>query len=195
MEWLSEYLNASTADDGQARKLKLLEVGALRTDNACARSGLFNMERIDLHSQHPNIKEQDFMLRPVPKDVDLDKEGFDIVSLSLVVNFVGDAAGRGDMLRRASSFLRPSNAERFGFCPAVFLVLPAPCVENSRYLNDNRLEEIMNGLGYTKIRSKMSGKLAYYLWIYQGTADNTFRLSKKEVRPGRGRNNFAIVLS
>ena len=72
----------------------MLEVGALSTSNACSRSGLFEIERIDLNSQAEGITQQDFMERPLPKD---SSEQFEIISLSLVLNYVPDAIGkRGD---------------------------------------------------------------------------------------------------
>ncbi|KAF2404668.1 hypothetical protein EJ06DRAFT_541141 [Trichodelitschia bisporula] len=167
-------------------KYRLLEVGCLAVDNACARSGVFEVERIDLRSQHPLIKEEDFMERPLPRGEG--GEGrFHVVSLSLVVNYVPEGGGRGEMLRRVREFLNPF--------PALFLVLPAPCVTNSRYLDQERLEGIMNSLGFVKIREKVSAKLVYYLWRLDGTADpKPIAFPKVEVNPGKKRNNFAIVL-
>jgi len=199
MEWLSELGVTGNTRSGRERNLKMLEVGSLRVDNACSRSGIFEMKRIDLHSQHPDIKEQDFMTMPLPTMEDFIHEGFDIVSLSLVVNFVGNAAQRGEMLKRVGDFLRPVNdkngndmREHF---PALFLVLPAPCVSNSRYLNESRLKDIMEGLGYKTVKRKLSPKLIYFLWRYQKPLKDKARaFEKEEMRQGRSRNNFAIVL-
>ena len=188
VEWLLDILDTSNG----LRKMKLLEVGALCIDNACLKSGLFEVERIDLHSQHPDIKEQDFMQRPTPESEALDQEGFDLVSLSLVVNFVATPNERGEMLRRVEAFLRPSEYPVF---PALFLVLPAPCVTNSRYLDEDRLEAMLNNLGYIRIRRKMSEKLMYSLWRFEKTIKSTQDPFKKaELRSGKSRNNFAIVL-
>ena len=173
----------------------MLEVGALRLDNACSRSGLFEMERIDLHSQHPEIQEQNFMERPTCAVEALDQEGFDIVSLSLVVNFVGDPVERGEMLRRIARFLRPYPAAKDGIFPSLFLVLPAPCVINSRYLDEERLDAIMESLGYKRAKRKLSSKLIYYLWKYEaGKVGRSEVFNKLEVKSGKSRNNFAIVL-
>lgn len=200
--WLSE--NESTAKPSRvvstSRRLRMLEVGALRVDNACSRSRLFDMTRIDLHSQHPDIETQDFMQRPVPSPTQIQTEGYDVVSLSLVVNYVGDAVSRGDMLRRVSSFLRSNSTDAEDverLFPALFLVLPAPCVLNSRYLDEIRLEEIMLSLGYKKARRKLSEKLVYYLWYYDETLElekEKKRFKKDQIRTGGSRNNFAIVL-
>ena len=156
MRWLAEVFPLSLQDVKQAQRLRMLEVGALRTDNACSRNGLLDVTRIDLHSQHSDIQTQDFMARPIPITAALQLEGFDIVSLSLVVNYVSDAVARGEMLKRVASFLRRTTVEPDSVdkptLPALFLVLPAQCVANSRYLNEERLECIMQSLGYKRVR-------------------------------------------
>lgn len=201
MQWLDELPpNNEPAKTAQGSKLRMLEVGALRTDNACSRSGLFDVTRIDLHSQHADIEAQDFMQRPVPRAEELGREGFDVVSLSLVVNYVGDGAERGEMLKRVSSFLRTTPAglddEDAIPMPLLFLVLPAPCVSNSRYLDEGRLKGIMLRLGYKRVRRKMSAKLVYYLWRYDEVLRvEGRRFGKEEVRKGGSRNNFAIVVT
>lgn len=197
MDWLeSEKLSTSiTEEDG---RLRMLEVGALSTDNACSKSQLFDIERIDLNSQGEGILEQDFMERPLPKD---DSERFDIISLSLVLNYVPDPRGRGDMLRRTLQFLYGSRSYQSSsvdaMFPCLFLVLPAPCVTNSRYLDEERLEAIMASLGYTKIMSKTTQRLVYYLWkLGPKRADQAVAedFPKREIRSGPTRNNFAVVL-
>lgn len=144
------------------------------------------------------------MLRPVPAEEKLKEDGFDIVSLSLVVNFVPEAPGRAEMLKRVGKFLRRGivrgndngklDVAREIF-PSLFLVLPSSCVLNSRYMNEERLEDIMGSLGFVLARRKSSEKLVYYLWRYQGAVHGTARsFGKEELRKGGGRNNFAIVL-
>ncbi|KZF21327.1 hypothetical protein L228DRAFT_212832 [Xylona heveae TC161] len=193
MEWLRtlDFPNVTVHDK---QKMRLLEVGALSANNACSRSSLFDVTRIDLHSQSAEILQQDFMKRPLPRN---ENEMFDIISLSLVLNYVPEAAGRGDMLRRTCQFLRPSSksADSSAPFPCLFLVVPAPCVTNSRYLNESKLSDVMGALGYTMIKKKISPKLAYYLWTYDHDAtknDDTFK--KVEVAGGASKNNFAIVL-
>ena len=201
MQWIAELLPDDVLKrDGHGPRFKMLEVGALRTDNACSRSGLLDVTRIDLHSQHPGIETQDLMERPIPDTEKLSQEGFDIVSLSLVLNYVGDAVQRGEMLKRISSFLRPSPVrlknEGAPATPSLFLVLPAPCVSNSRYLDEEKLKEIMTNLGYNRVRSKMSAKLVYYLWRYDEISKEKGKKFKKmDVRKGASRNNFAIVMT
>ncbi|KAI4161010.1 MAG: hypothetical protein LQ342_005295 [Letrouitia transgressa] len=209
IEWLHDDFftpkQKVTWTDSRRRKLRMLEVGALSVDSTCSRSGMFDMTRIDLNPQHPKIEMQDLMQRPLPSASELNSTGFDIVSLSLVINYVVDPVARGEMLRRVSKLLRPSQAvceddhEAMSFrklLPGLFMVLPAPCVTNSRYLNEEILQEIMKSLGYIKVKSKISSKLAYYLWKYETpyVGSNGKQFSKSEVRSGRSRNNFTILL-
>lgn len=191
MEWLEPAVK--TRSDG-GEKLRMLEVGALSTNNACSKSHLFEIERIDLNSQADGIKKQDFMDRPLPQKA---KEQFDIISLSLVLNYVPDAVGRGDMLLRTLKFLKPrSQLEGLReFFPSLFLVLPSACVENSRYLDVSKLEAIMESIGYDMVRKKVSSKLIYYLWRLERSPNQRKSIFKKEeIRSGRSRNNFAIVM-
>jgi len=194
MAWL-HHLDKALSD--MRPKLRLLEVGALSTRNACSRSGLFDVQRIDLNSQAEGILQQDFMQRPLPKS---HAEKFDIISLSLVVNYVPDAARRGEMLRRTCQFLDTAHQDsgtsemKVNF-PALFLVLPAPCITNSRYMDEARLKSIMQSLGYTLLQRKQTAKLVYYLWhMSQPAASSAMHFPKEEVNPGVTRNNFSIVL-
>jgi 25S rRNA (adenine2142-N1)-methyltransferase len=194
MEWLEPVVPALKDHAAKSQPLGLLEVGALSVNNACSRSKLFEVERIDLNSQAVGILQQDFMERPLPKD---GKEKFDIISLSLVLNYVPDAVGRGKMLRRTLEFLKSGQAAEGveEFLPALFLVLPAPCVTNSRYMDEAKLETIIESLGYVCVKKKLSNKLVYYLWrmvLPVQKLSNSFK--KVEIRSGKDRNNFAIVL-
>ncbi|KAJ4322311.1 25S rRNA (adenine2142-N1)-methyltransferase [Fusarium piperis] len=181
----------------RSQPLRMLEVGALSTRNACSTSGIFSMQHIDLNSQEPGIKQQDFMERPLPKD---ESEVFDIISLSLVLNFVPEAEGRGQMLLRTLSFLRPASehsavttAEKL--FPCLFVVLPRSCLDNSRYFTETRFEELMTMLGYVCDKTKMTQKLAYSLWRRAGAvSDKRSDFAKKEINPGRTRNNFVMTL-
>jgi 25S rRNA (adenine2142-N1)-methyltransferase len=195
MEWLKE--DESLPKPIGFGRLRMLEIGALSVDNACSKSGRFDIERIDLNSQEEGILQQDFMKRPLPRN---DEERFDIISLSLVLNFVPNPADRGDMLLRTLAFLHEPDKYtdpylRF-FYPSLFLVLPAPCVYNSRYLDATMLEAIMNSLGYGKaVRSKTTQRLAYSMWKRTSRSpQERSSFLKRQVRTGASRNNFAIVL-
>ena len=168
--------NRGRGEVESVNKIRMLEVGALKVDNACSRNPRIDVERIDLQSQHPQIQTQDFMQRPLPSTAE---EKFHIVSLSLVLNYLGTSKGRGEMLGRVHKFLIQPHfltavnnhaigddgcgqaeyplleveAEGRGFSyPGLFLVLPAPCVTNSRYLDERRLEDMMRHLGYVQTR-------------------------------------------
>ncbi|KAL6864342.1 putative methyltransferase domain-containing protein [Trichoderma novae-zelandiae] len=180
---------------GRSQPLRMLEVGALSTRNACSTSKIFDVEHIDLNSQEPGIQQQDFMERPLPEN---GKGLFDIISLSLVLNFVPDALGRGAMLLRTLSFLTAdvdTAVTTEPLFPCLFVVLPRSCVDNSRYFTDDKFDELMAALGYTRVRSKKTQKLAYSLWRrVTGGVRTDLTFSKQEVNPGRTRNNFVITL-
>lgn len=178
------------------RRPRMLEVGSLSTCNSCASSGLFDMVHIDLQSQGPGILQQDFMQRPLPR---CDADSFDLISLSLVLNFVPDAAGRGQMLARTLSFLRPARGTLPGPqeapFPSLFIVLPRSCITNSRYFSADRFRDLMAILGYEPVRTKTTQKLVYSLWTrIRPALSASLEFDKKEVNPGRNRNNFTIIL-
>jgi len=71
--------------------LRLLEVGALKADNYRGCSSWIESTPIDLNAQDPGIRQQDFL------QMTEDENGckWDILSLSLVLNFVPDPRERG----------------------------------------------------------------------------------------------------
>ncbi|TVY51595.1 25S rRNA adenine-N(1) methyltransferase [Lachnellula cervina] len=178
MDWLAPLLPALKEQVTNGQPTRMLEVGALSITNACSKSRLFAIERIDLNSQAEGITQQDLMERPLPLD---EKEQFNIISLSLVLNYVPDPVGKGEMLLRILKFLKlkkyPEGLEEY--FPSVFLVLPAPCVTNSRYMDEKKMEAIMEALGFLLVKKKLSNNLGF---------------KKEELRSGKTRNNFAIVL-
>ena len=156
---------------------------------------------IDLHSQHPNIIQQDFFDRPIPAN---DDEKFDIVSCSLVLNFVPEPRDRGKLLRPITPLLisgamlklihghlRPQHSSR------LFLVLPLPCVRNSRYFDQKTLIDIMRAIGFELIqeRWKDGGKVGYWLWGWRerGLIEERYQ-RKRVINEGSKRNNFSILL-
>ncbi|KEP53884.1 nucleolus protein [Rhizoctonia solani 123E] len=174
-------------------KVRLLEVGALKHDNYRSCDSWVACSPIDLRSRHPEIKEQDFL----KLDMDENEGKWDVVSLSLVVNFVPDAKDRGKMISIAHDILRAPNSSANG--GLLFLVLPTPCVANSRYMTADHLVSVCAQLGFTLVRDrcKPGGKVAYWLFA---RSDKTFQtgrsFTKKTVlREGSDRNNFSILLS
>lgn len=81
----------------------------------------------------------------------------------------------------------------------LFLALPLPCVENSRYLTFELLEALMRSISFIEVQRKWrkGGKMAYWLYRNDGdinpVASETFN-KKEVVREGKNRNNFCILL-
>ena len=66
---------------------------------------------------------------------------------------------------------------------------------NSRYLDETKLEALMESLGYVNSMRKLSKKLVYYLWrMASPVTKRKVSFKKEEIRSGKSRNNFAIVL-
>ena len=86
---------------------RLLEVGALVPDNYVSCRKWMDNTPIDLRSNHPDIKEQDFL----KMDLDEHTGQWDLISLSLVVNFAPEPFDRGP----------------FVFILYVFVSLKLPC--------------------------------------------------------------------
>jgi 25S rRNA (adenine2142-N1)-methyltransferase len=192
VEWLAELnlldRKARGRHPTEKPSLRCLEVGALSTANEISKFPCaIEMTRIDLNSQGSGIEKQDFMDRPLPTS---DHGRFDILSLSLVLNYVPDAPGRGAMLQRIPNFLRSTGGDSL---PLLFFVLPLPCIDNSRYIDETRLLEIMLSLGFTMVKKKLTAKLCYYLLHWTDSAKPA-RFEKKEIRSGPGMNNFAIAV-
>jgi 25S rRNA (adenine2142-N1)-methyltransferase len=199
VDWLQQLrvIDAKAAGgEGVTRApLRCLEVGALSTNNAISKfPRTIQMTRIDLNSQGQGIEKQDFMERPLPSIID--DETFDIISLSLVLNYVPDAVGRGEMLKRITKFLRSPSTQLDSTTiakPLLFLVLPLSCVENSRYCDEPLLLKIMANLGFTQERSKKTPKLCYYLFSWNGKITSR-KTDKKKLRDKPAMNNFCIVV-
>lgn len=186
VQWLEleKYVGFGETTQG----LKALEIGCLLPLNAISFCHMFStVVKIDLHSQSPEIIEQDFMQRPLPT---LDDERFSLISCSLVLNFVPTPSQRGEMLRRTTQFLLPPTKDRKLL---LFLVLPLPCVSNSRYCTQVHLDEIMKSLGYNQVNYHEATKVAYWLYEWTGPVTDT-RFPKRELQLGANRNNFAVVM-
>ncbi|KAJ3737365.1 nucleolus protein [Lentinula guzmanii] len=174
------------------KKLRLLEVGALKPDNYASCSSWIEATPMDLNSRHPSIIEQDFLLL----DQEQNREKWDIISLSLVLNFVPEPPDRGRMLCLAYDFLVGGGH--------LFVALPLPCLSNSRYLNFDLFIELMEFLGFTELQRhwREGGKMIYILFIKKnGAAPPRKKLNavpekftKKTVLRQGNRNNFSITV-
>lgn len=80
----------------------------------------------------------------------------------------------------------------------LFLVLPLPCVQNSRYLSLDSLRSLMRVVGFELVaeRHKENGRVGYWLWEWrQPDASTRDRFQRKVVEDdGPKRNNFTILL-
>jgi 25S rRNA (adenine2142-N1)-methyltransferase len=127
-------MNLLPPADGR-RRLRLLDVGALQ-DHWSAHAQFVDAVAIDLNPQHPNVRRADFFdFPPVPT---AGAPAFDALVLSLVLNFVGDARRRGVMLQRCAALLPPGGA--------LFVIIPAACITNSRYMNHLLFLRILSGV-------------------------------------------------
>ncbi|KAI9495038.1 nucleolus protein [Zychaea mexicana] len=184
-KWLILILNKHNLRPASTQKVfKLLEVGAVAPDNYERHKSWIQVKPIDLNPQDPRIAKQDFLEMVAPSKKN---EKFNIVSLSLVVNFVGDPKDRGRMLLHTRDFLNMDGL--------LFLVLPLPCINNSRYMSPEHFMTMMQSMGYGLcIEHHFSNKLAYYL--FKLTKDNTKcpGFKKQIINDGATRNNFAIVI-
>lgn len=178
--------------------LRLLDVGAI-AGTAYAKYKWIAPTYIDLNPRAEHVHQSDFFDWPVPSAA----ERYDVVGLSLVLNFVGDLAKRGEMLLHAHQYLRPQ-----GY---VYLVLPLACVANSRYLTHAHLQAIVESAGYEVVRNEDSARLTRWLLRQRkpkrakagDTPMETIRrkyfdgtvYKKRELVPGAQRNNFCILLS
>ena len=187
IEWMREL--------EESGPLSALEIGSLSKHNKISTSGIFNpVVRIDLNNSNDaeGITKQDFMQRPLPRS---DADRFDLVSCSLVLNFVPTPGQRGAMCERFSQFLKRDSSSP-GY---VFIVLPLPCLDNSRYMTKEHFDSIMEALGYTPKRYHAAKKVCYALYTWNG--DNAVPTSarkaftkRSQLRDGPGMNNFSIQL-
>lgn len=187
IDWLQEEPYSKKLSN-----INALEIGCLSPYNVISTSGIFqDIVRIDLNSQDPLIIEQNFMERPLPKN---NEERFNLISCSLVINFVPSHQERGEMLIRMTKFLKkPIN----GCMSSLFLVLPLPCITNSRYFDNKLLLEIMSSLGFEKTCYYEAKKVAYWLFDWNGKLEGInkrMKFPKKNMYAGSSRNNFCITI-
>jgi 25S rRNA (adenine2142-N1)-methyltransferase len=98
---------------------------------------------------------------------------------------------QGRMLQLIRQHLLPSPSS------LLFLVLPLPCITNSRYLSRGLLIQIMAEVGFSMVheRSKAGGKVGYWLFKWAEPVAPTARTRRKRIIcDGPGKNNFAVVL-
>ena len=198
------------------RRARLLDVGAI--DNQYLPYDWVDAVPIDLRAQHASVVEADFFDYAAALIAKNDGAAaapdrlFDAVVLSLVLNFQGDPRKRGDMLALASDgrLLRPGGL--------VFVALPAAALDRSRYCDEGTLVRTCGVLGLDVVARQRSAKLAllalrrrrrreedatagadaavppYPYHVASGSFVYPVEMSRPPAKPGKDRNNFAIML-
>ncbi|KAJ2608330.1 25S rRNA (adenine2142-N1)-methyltransferase [Coemansia sp. RSA 1804] len=216
--WLVPKLNElGFGKDRKGTRLRLLDVGALSSSNYVKERQWIDVVPIDLNPQEPGIHKQDLLdIDPTnllsgalsadrantavesgdSEDEDngisqLFAQPFDVVCLSLVINFIGDPVRRGDMLKQAGRLLDAGGL--------LFVVLPLSCITNSRYFDDERLLAIAQHMGFKQLHAHHTTKLAYYLYRLESAGllaetQSELRFKKQLLHPEAGRNNFSIAV-
>lgn len=209
-----------SSPDANASKVSLLDVGAIDGKSYSKFQDWISTTCIDLNPMDDfnQVLKVDFFKFPIPQTED---EKFDVVGLSLVLNFIGDLKKRGEMIRRSRKFLKQNGK--------LFIVLPLACLNNSRYLDSKRFELILNYLGFKLMKQHDSAKLTYWFlekqdpkslsmnhhlnhpqrkhshredaslgdqedWVRnpQNPKNSTLKFPKVQIRSGPNRNNFCI---
>lgn len=156
-----------------------MDVGAL-SGTAYDKYDWIETISIDLNPRSDHVLKYDFF------DFPFDQEKFNVVALSLVVNFVGDLTDRGRMLMHAHNYL----PDQGGF---LFLVLPLACVKNSRYCDHERLRAILTSCGWGNVvRQHDSAKLTHWLCKETSKKWDGKVWKKEEIKKGISLNNFCI---
>jgi len=188
----------SGACNHQSKKIRLLDVGAIDGKSYAKYTDWISATYIDINPiDESTVARYDFFQFPLPKSED---EKFDVVCLSLVLNFVGDLKKRGEMIKRARRFLKPTGK--------LFIVLPLACLNNSRYLDFKRFRMILNYLGFKVIKQHNSTKLTYWFLEKEDhhsqshkkdqptpnldKISSSLKFPKVQIRTGPSRNNFCI---
>lgn len=182
--WARSPQDGAGDDD---HRLALLDVGALAA-NYTSEASWISARAIDLNAQTPAVARVDFFDEPLSPQLG-------VLSLCLVLNFVGDPRRAGQMLWKASVHLKPGGL--------LAVMVPRACVDNSRYCTDTLFQQALESAGFEVAVVDHSARLARYLarrrttGPHEGTCPATLPkgLDKRTVvRSGGQRNNFCILL-
>ncbi|KAE8231252.1 hypothetical protein CF326_g3739 [Tilletia indica] len=178
----------------KGRKLRLMDVGAIK-GTAYDSFSFLDVVSIDLNPRSDKVFQANFLECEVPPhriassstpppstDASADATtpakkvlsqtevapGFDAISLSLVLNFEGDLAKRGEMLLRPHAFLRaqPTSSSEDGEEATggyLSLILPRPCLATSRYCSEPHFTSLLTSTGWEVIHRQDSKKLTRWL--------------------------------
>eukprot|EP01116_Phalansterium_solitarium_P007085 TRINITY_DN19563_c0_g1_i1.p1 TRINITY_DN19563_c0_g1~~TRINITY_DN19563_c0_g1_i1.p1 ORF type:complete len:320 (-),score=91.95 TRINITY_DN19563_c0_g1_i1:24-983(-) len=176
--WVTDKLTeAGLRPTGKRDRITLLDVGAIVNNYQPVK--WIDCMAIDLQPRDTGVVKKDFF--DLPADL-----RFNVIVLSLVVNFVPDARKRGEMLRRSHSMLTDAGH--------LFVILPLACLNNSRYLTHELFERMLAALGFAVVHKKDSKKLAFYMLRKQDLPTKPERFKVTSIVGGANRNNFCIKL-
>ncbi len=187
------------------RRVRILDVGAI--DNQYLDYTWFDAVPIDLNAQHPSVRAIDFFDFAQEHVLQQPPQPFDAIVQSLVLNFQGDPRRRGDMLALAAD---PRMLATNGL---LFVALPSASLENSRYCTIDHFVSTVCTLGLRALEVKKSAKLILLVFkaerhdclhdsvaprlVYNPVTqsfDYPTEIGRKELHPGKTRNNFAVML-
>lgn len=195
-EWVLSKLRALSSSgprvSEQSNSLKVLDVGSIvhRFPATIPDSSFaLNVSSIDLNPCDPDgLVERadffDFSTRVLSDNL----PKFDVVVLSLVLNFVGKAEDRGKMLLTSHKIANPG--------ALLFIVLPLAAVKNSRYCSESLLFKILESIGWQVIDTAETAKL-FRLVCKSGNSITSIHVEntrKKVLKTGPDRNNFCILI-
>ncbi|XP_065177271.1 uncharacterized protein LOC135807180 [Sycon ciliatum] len=173
--WVTKQLKSCGLKPKDGR-LRLLDVGAVTLQYEPFSSWI-ECEAIDLNPQHRAIIKADA--------TQYKSSPFNVIVLSLVLNFTGDAVERGAILRNCRR-LQVDGGH-------LFVVLPLKCLINSRLFTTERLDMIMSSLGYKSLLCHQSKKLSFHMFEL-AAPDRKETFSRKTLKRGPGMNKFEIIL-
>ncbi|GMK59331.1 hypothetical protein CspeluHIS016_0703460 [Cutaneotrichosporon spelunceum] len=79
----------------------------------------------------------------------------------------------------------------------LFIVLPLPCVSNSRYTTVESFKQLVTALGFKLEQEQWRprGKVAYWLFRWRSTTEDVVKFKRKKIlNDGPTRNNFTILI-
>ncbi|KAJ9051142.1 25S rRNA (adenine2142-N1)-methyltransferase [Entomophthora muscae] len=76
----------------------------------------------------------------------------------------------------------------------LYVVMPLPCISNSRYMNEDHYCKIFQASGFKLMASKSSPKLAFHIFRRLTSPPPKASFPKSKLRDGPALNNFTIVL-
>lgn len=140
----------------EKNKVDVLEIGAINTQlHHCK---WLNVRAIDINSQHPLIEEKNFFNLHPEKDL------YDIVVCSMVVNCVADTEKRGEMLCRLKYHIKSQHDSSGKLSPsAVLLVLPLRSINSKHVGGIDSFVAFLHGVGLNEDKNlrRLTPKLVF----------------------------------